>query len=103
MVPEVLRSGGLRVAKILAQVSHRAAETGVPGTRRGGNVMPVPRKPKLPLCIRKSRGILRASVPGELYAKVVRTAAAPALARVAGPTQLGAVKNGGAHFPAMAP
>jgi hypothetical protein len=61
-------------------------------------MVPVPCKPKLPMAITNSRGVLCANVAGKLFARIARSAIADEL----GPRQLGAIKNGGTVYPSMA-
>ncbi len=58
VVGEVLRAGGYCMAARLAQTAEAASGSGIPSSRCGGHMVPVPQKPAVPLGLGNSRGVL---------------------------------------------
>ena len=55
---EFVQAGGDQYARFLSQVLAHAPSQGIPLAHRGGRMAPVPHKPRQPLSLENSRGIL---------------------------------------------
>ncbi len=65
-------------------------------------MVPVAKKPQLPLAFGNARGVICSSVPAKVYARVWRDMTVPVLQAVAGHLQSGSLPGGGVEAPSMA-
>ena len=65
-------------------------------------MLPVPRKPRMPMTLENGRGVLVSSHVGKVVGKMCRGRLVDALGQAAGPLQFGAVRGGGIDAPGFA-
>ena len=100
--PELYRHAGAGgLFYVLGRLAELAFSQGVPEQWRGGRMAPVPKVPAAGPSLDNARGVLLSAVSGKLFAKKLRSVAAPALARHVGDSQQGAVSGGGTAAPAL--
>ena len=92
---EAFRTGYIWELVALAQ---RSASDRAPITWRGGWAFPALRKALLPMAVDSARGLFASTIPGKLYASVLRTAAAPCLKDLVRRSPHGAGRGGGTEF-----
>ena len=95
---ESLRASPSELAPFLARLFAKVVASNAPEQWRGGTMMPVPRKPKLPFSGDNARGVLIAAGLGRVYSRWLRAQALPYFQLAAAPEQFGGLPGMGIDF-----
>ena len=80
--------------RAFARLAQRSLQAGVPSRWRTGCVVPVPKKPRVPLSAKNARGVLLACHTGKIYSRIVRIKIQQLLPEAAQSRQSGGIKGG---------